>query len=143
MIEFSTDAYEAIVEHAREGVPREVCGVLGGEYRRDEPGSDASAEPSRVHAPHRTENVAATPERTYELDPEEQLAVMEEIEADGRAVVGFYHSHPVGPPKPSAVDETRATWSGYSYVIVLPGVPFVGSWRWNGERFVPEVVGLR
>jgi len=150
MIDLSAAAYEAIVAHAREGAPEEVCGVLGGE--RDEAertdderdGADEAGPAARVRSVHRATNAARSPRRTYLIDPEEQLAIMEDIEEGGREVVGFYHSHPGGPPRPSSVDERRATWVGYSYVICLPEVPFVGSWRWDGDReeFTRETVGL-
>lgn len=149
MIEFSAAAYEAIVAHAREGTPEEICGVLGGERdtgdsdRADDESDADWATTSRVRSAHRAANVARSPRRTYLIDPEEQLAIMEGIEADGAEVVGFYHSHPTGPPRPSRMDETRATWVGYSYVICLPALPFVGSWRWDGEGFDREVVALR
>jgi proteasome lid subunit RPN8/RPN11 len=157
-IEFSIEAYEAIVAHAREGVPREVCGVLGGtrcEHRgrsgkehsgKEHREKEDDAEPGttgRVRSIHRAENVARSPRRTYLIDPEEQLAIMERIEEEGAEVVGFYHSHPSGPAGPSGVDERRATWDGYSYAICLPEVPFIGSWRWDGETFTGEVVSLR
>jgi proteasome lid subunit RPN8/RPN11 len=136
MIEFEREAYDSIVEHAREGVPYEVCGVLGGEHGEDR---------SRVGTALRAENAAADPETRYYIDPEEQLALIDEVEADGDDVVGFYHSHPAGPTGPSETDADRATWPGHSYVIVaLDGEPFVGAWRWNGEaeRFEVETVSL-
>lgn len=157
MIEFPTAAYEAIVAHAREGVPEEVCGVLGGKRAADRrtdgagneaTGTDEAGRPdsiTRVRSVHRAANAARSPRRTYLIDPEEQLAVMEAIEESSQEVVGFYHSHPMGPAEPSPTDERRATWTGYSYVVCLPDPPFVGSWRWGGERegFAPEVVSLR
>jgi len=162
-IDFATEAYEEILAHAREGAPEEICGVLGGErderptgggaahagnskheggHGEDDHSPDRDAV-NRVRSAHRAENVARSPRRTYLIDPEEQLEIMEAIEDRGQDVVGFYHSHPVGPPRPSPVDETRATWVGYSYAICLPRIPFVGSWRWSGETFSPEIVSLR
>lgn len=144
-IAFSHDAYEELVAHAHEGTPREVCGVLAGERTGLEADASNGDRESvrRVRSVHRAANVARSPRRTYLIDPEEQLVIMEGIEERGHEVVGFYHSHPTGPPHPSPTDEDRATWAGYSYVICLSDVPFVGSWRWNGERFVPEIVSLR
>jgi proteasome lid subunit RPN8/RPN11 len=128
-----------MVEHARAGAPDEVCGVLGGNRGEGE-------EPSTVRRALRATNAAETPRTRYALDPAEQLTRMQEIEDAGESVVGFYHSHPRGPPEPSGVDEARATWPGYSYVIVVldgpDSEPFVGSWRWTGERFTPERVAL-
>ncbi len=131
MIEFERDAYDAVVGHAREGTPEEICGVLGGEY---------GEERSRVETVRRAEDAAETPETRYAIDPEEALELIEGIEAEGE-LVGFYHSHPAGPPEPSEIDAERATWPGTSSVIVaLCGEPFVGSWRWNGEEFKSETV---
>ena len=132
MIEFSRDAYDAILDHVVEGGDREVCGVLAGTY---------DPEKSRVETVHETENVAETPRTRYRIDPEEQFEILERIEDEDREVVGFYHSHPSGPPRPSTTDADQATWTGYSYVIVaLDGRPFLGSWRWRGDTFEPELV---
>lgn len=137
MIELPRDVYDAVVDHAREGAPEEVCGVLGGEY-----GDEAT----RVAAVHRADNAAASPTTEYYIEPGEQLTLMEAIESEGRDVAGFYHSHPAGPPRPSDTDVDRATWPGMSYlVVVLAGrYPYVGSWRWDGDagRFDQEVVRL-
>ena len=69
---------------------------------------------------------------------------MDRIEENGMEVVGFYHSHPIGPDEPSETDAADATWDGYSYVIVsLNGShPFVGSWRWTGDGVRPRSVRL-
>jgi proteasome lid subunit RPN8/RPN11 len=88
-------------------------------------------------------NVADRPHSRYELDPAQQYEAMSAIEADDREVVGFYHSHPNGPPRPSATDRAGARWAEYTYVIVsLGGEPFVGAWRWTGEAFEPERVSV-
>lgn len=145
---------DRIVDHAHEGAPEEVCGVLGG--RRTDGEGDADGDPDAdadanggdgdptvaVERAAPVPNVADAPRTTYELDPAAQLDAMRGIEDEGLAVVGFYHSHPEGPRRPSATDEARATWPDRSYVIVaLDGPqPFVGSWRWTGERFVEERV---
>ncbi|PSQ14671.1 hypothetical protein BRD02_08885 [Halobacteriales archaeon QS_8_69_73] len=132
-----------VVDHAREGAPEEVVGVLAG--RR---GDDVST----VERALRARNAADAPRSRYEIAPDEQLALLERIEASGSDVVGFYHSHPRGPAEPSDVDAGRAAWPGRSYLIVsLAGKsddepadgPTVGSWRWTGERFCEEAVEPR
>ncbi|MFW6376867.1 MAG: desampylase [archaeon] len=134
MIVLPRDVRDAIVEHARDGAPMEVCGVLAGHH---------DAEQSRAERAHRTSNVASSPRVTYEIDPELLFETIEEIESAGREVVGFYHSHPTGPPRPSPTDEARATWEGYSYVIVEPGEdPSLGAWRWTGETFEAEAIEI-
>ncbi len=136
MLSLSRAAYDEILAHAEAGGAEEVCGVLAGDRT-----ADGTA---RVDAVHRAANVADNPRTRYRIDPEEQLAIIERIEDDGREVVGFYHSHPAGPPVPSDTDTERAAWPGYSYAICVPGErPYLGSWRWTGERFEREAVALR
>lgn len=138
MIIFSREPYESILTHATDGVPYEICGVLAGTY--------GDQDPSRVTRAFPAENVAETPKTEYLIDPEEQFALMEQIEAAGDAVVGYYHSHPAGPPYPSPTDEQRATWPGLSYCIISlhTKYPFIGSWRWNDtdNTFEQEIVRL-
>ncbi|WP_128476450.1 desampylase [Halorussus pelagicus] len=125
---------EDVLARAREGVPKEICGILAGKRDRGT---------HRVESHHPAENVAATPQTRYEIDPREQLDLMESIEEDGHEVVGFYHSHPRGPDEPSATDAAQATWPGRSYLIVslaTPEDPAVTSWRWTGDEFAREDV---
>jgi proteasome lid subunit RPN8/RPN11 len=132
----SRETYEDVITHAREGMPEEVCGVLGG--RRD-------GNRTEVTAARRVTNVAERPLDRYELDPVEQIRAMEAVEDGGGEVVGFYHSHPRGPDRPSGVDERLATWPDHSYLVLSladSDDPDVGSWRWTGERFEPETVVL-
>lgn len=130
MLRLAAAVRDDIVAHAREGAPDEVCGVLAGTHG-DESTASASA---------RATNAAPSPRNRYELDPAEQLELMRDLGDGDDEVVGFYHSHPRGPPAPSDVDAHEATWAGYSYVIVSlgDGAPDVRSWRWRGERFERE-----
>jgi Predicted metal-dependent protease of the PAD1/JAB1 superfamily len=128
-----------LVAHAREGASDEVCGVLAGTHG----GGGAQGDASTAVTSARATNAAAHPRSRYELDPAEQLELMRGLEADGDEVVGFYHSHPRGPPAPSDVDAREATWEGYSYVIVsLDRDPDVRSWRWTGAAFDRERVRI-
>lgn len=136
MIELPRVIYDELVYRAYDGEVREICGILGGQYRPDR---------TVVDVVHPAENVAETPEIRYRIDPEEQLRLTEDIEGAGLDVAGFYHSHPAGPAQPSATDAARATWPDLSYVIVsLDGYPYVGSWRWRAddETFEQERVAI-
>jgi len=135
MLTLSRAVYDAVIDHARTGAPEEVCGVLGGDHGDGE---------SEVDRALRATNVADSPRTAYELDPAEQLDLMRTVEDAGREVVGFYHSHPAGPPTPSETDREQATWVGYVYVIVsLDGeYPYVGAWRWTGAAFEREAVAV-
>lgn len=134
MLTLSRDAYDDIVYRGYDGGDEEVCGILAGEFDETE---------SRVLAAYAAENAADTPQIRYAMDPEEQFEITEQIEDEGLEVVGFYHSHPAGPTRPSETDAERATWPGYSYAIcAFDGYPYLGSWRWRGDHFEQEVVAV-
>ncbi|MEF8780084.1 MAG: desampylase [Haloferacaceae archaeon] len=140
---FTREAYDEIVSRARHGGDAEVCGVLGGRAIQSGSGPVRSGIDAVVTTVYPVENVAASPRSRYELDPEEQLAAIEELTSRDLTLIGFYHSHPRGPPIPSETDLESATWPDASYVIVaFDGEPYVGSWRWDGEAFQPEAVRL-
>ncbi|HEY0493592.1 MAG TPA: M67 family metallopeptidase, partial [Candidatus Dormibacteraeota bacterium] len=52
----------------------------------------------------------------YALDPLEQLQIQKEADSRGLEIIGFAHSHPDHPPRPSKFDEDHA-WSFYSYIV--------------------------
>jgi len=136
MLSLPQQSYEAILAHAEQSGTNEVCGILGGEF---------DGEHSIVESVHRTTNAADRPAVRYAIDPEEQFEHMTQIRAAGAAVVGFYHSHPTGPPRPSETDRTRATWPDRSYVIVTTdGQPSVCSWRFDRSdgAFEPEAIEI-
>lgn len=78
------------------------------------------------------------------IDPREQMRVEKDARARGLDVVGYYHSHPDHPARPSNYDREHA-WPWYSYVIlsVAKGEPAdLTSWvlRESREQFDPEPV---
>lgn len=123
---------QSIIDHARDGSPAEVVGMLAGRHGTR----------STVDRAYRATNASETPKTRYEIAPEAELALLDRIDEAALDVVGFYHSHPRGPLEPSATDARLAAWPGYSYVIVsLAGrTPEIGSWRWRGDRFEREAI---
>ena len=126
---------DGIYAHAREGRPREVCGLLAG---RTSPGAR-----DVVHA-LRVRNAHPHPTHEYTLDPEEHLRATLHVEdVLGLEIVGFYHTHPTGPARLSATDAARASWPGASYLLIHfePTEGHVSA-RWDEEnaRFVDEPV---
>lgn len=138
MIIYSQEAYDTVIDHALSGTPKEICGILGGTI--------TNPDTATVESVHKTPNVANNPETKYLIDPETQYDLMETIDNHHQEIIGFYHSHPTGPPYPSYTDEQRATWPGMSYsIVILSGDhPFVGSWRWNDSTntFDQEIVAI-
>ena len=95
--------YAAIVDHAREGKPEEVCGIVRGR------GLDA-------YAAIRGRNVAAERIENYEVDPQTLLRQFE-FEEQGDEMMGIYHSHPVSVAYPSATDAWNAHYPESIYFI--------------------------
>jgi proteasome lid subunit RPN8/RPN11 len=55
--------------------------------------------------------------RRFVIRPQELRAAERSVESSGRVVVGFYHSHPDHPARPSQFDQDHA-WPWYTYVVV-------------------------
>ncbi|HEY7410572.1 MAG TPA: M67 family metallopeptidase [Vicinamibacteria bacterium] len=94
------DLLETMLAHARKGYPLEVCGVLLGR------GEDGGARVERVvPVPNRE---TASPAVRYQIAPEDLLRVQREGREGGRDIVGYYHSHPDHPARPSETDRRIA-----------------------------------
>lgn len=94
-----------------------------------------------------TANAHPVPRTEYLVPPEELLRIALAAEDEwGLEVVGFYHSHPAGPPHLSRTDHARASWPGAAYLLVW-GAPQegVGCWTWDADaaRFEPRAIVLR
>lgn len=105
-----TEAQIAQIErHGERDYPGECCGALIGRFE----GADRIVE----HL-HEFANVHEDgPARRFRIDPLEMYKVERAQRDRGRTIVGFYHSHPDHPAKPSEYDLANA-WPIYSYVIV-------------------------
>jgi proteasome lid subunit RPN8/RPN11 len=106
-VKISRAAFDALQAHAAEGYPNEICGVLVG-----------SAGEMRATDAKRARNTVVDRARDrYELDPIDHMRIQREADAAGLDIVGYYHSHPDHPAKPSMFDAERS-WAGLVYVIV-------------------------
>lgn len=136
------DVLAALRAHADRAAPDEACGALVGHFMDHGVGDPLFRDREVVRAmPMR--NAHPRPRGAYLLDAGELVAVAAEAEAAGLDVVGFYHSHPRGPPGPSAEDVARATWAGATYLVLWSEpAPAHGAWRWDeaGRRFVDEAI---
>jgi [CysO sulfur-carrier protein]-S-L-cysteine hydrolase len=104
-MKISRELIGEMVAHAREDLPNECCGMIGG--------SDGTAT-SVV----RVENAAASPLR-YEMDPQGQFDALKAIEDAGEELLGIYHSHTRSAAYPSQTDVNQAAaWPEQVYVIV-------------------------
>ena len=103
-MKISQQLVDEMVAHAREDLPNECCGMVGG---RDGEATEVI----------RVVNAAATPLR-YEMDPQGQFDALKEIEGDGE-LLAIYHSHTKSAAYPSQTDVNQAqNWPEPIYVIV-------------------------
>jgi proteasome lid subunit RPN8/RPN11 len=77
-----------------------------------------------------------SPRNRFAVSAEDVLDAEKAARQYGLDVVGWYHSHPDHPARPSQFDREHA-WPWYSYVIVsvMSGQPAeMTSWRLNDDR---------
>ena len=101
-------AWDDLLRHAREVAPEECCGLLLGH-------------PGHVTQAVRARNVAIEPRRRFQVDPSDHFAAIRQARAAGLVVIGAYHSHPNGAPRPSETDRAEAFEDdSFIHVIVDP-----------------------
>jgi proteasome lid subunit RPN8/RPN11 len=96
---------QAIRRHGEETYPHECCGALVG--RRD-------AVTDIVALPNTTEE---GPRRRFLVRPSDYRLAEQRATELGGELLGFYHSHPDHPARPSQYDLDHA-WPTFAYVIV-------------------------
>lgn len=139
MLHWTGDTADQVRRIVVAGYPNEVCGILVGRDRETTRVVERVVEVANVWDDQA--------ERTHRflLDPRQQMRVEREAEAEGRLVIGFFHSHPDARPVPSAFD-LEAAWPFYSYVIVAVdsrGITDMRSWMLEEEparQFVEQSI---
>src|SRR5919198_5222025 len=96
---------ESIRRHGQETYPHECCGALVG---RDGRVTDI------VPLPNTTEE---GPRRRFLVRPSDYREAERKAAELGGELLGFYHSHPDHPAKPSQYDLDHA-WPTFAYIIV-------------------------
>jgi proteasome lid subunit RPN8/RPN11 len=119
---------QTVGRHAAVSYPDECCGVLIGRSSGDSTVVERvlSVGNERQDSRH----------NRFLISPETVLAAHKEALNLGLDVVGYYHSHPDHPARPSDFDREHA-WPGVSYLIVsLEGRKVVDcrSWRLADDR---------
>ena len=128
---------EQIRREAAAAYPDECCGIIYGVVRDGtrrvsqlEPVANAFDAEERYHR--------------FSISPE-QLMKAERVAGDrGELVLGFYHSHPDHPARPSEYDRQHA-WPFYSYVIVAVEMRQprdMTSWQLNEQTELFEPQGV-
>lgn len=100
---------DGVIAEARRTAPHECCGVLlvrAREILWFEPVRNLSDDSSR-----------------FDADPLGLLRVEQDADRKSRAIIGYYHSHPLGDPRPSSTDRAGRIWPElppYLHLIVSP-----------------------
>lgn len=116
-IRVSHEHIEAIKRHGEETYPHECCGFLLG----------ANIDGLNVlHEVYRARNEwvecdGTEPEskrNRYLISPEQWKQADDHARRQSLGIIGYYHSHPDHPARPSGYDLDHSCWPGESYIIV-------------------------
>ncbi|MCJ2187938.1 M67 family metallopeptidase [Novosphingobium beihaiensis] len=124
-IEVTSGVLVTLQAEADRAAPEECCGLLLG---RGEPGREG-----RIAQAVPAANVSDEPSLRFEIDPAALLSAHKAARAGGPQVLGYYHSHPVGHPVPSATDCEHSTGDLRIWAIIAGGR--VAFWRDSGNGF--------
>jgi proteasome lid subunit RPN8/RPN11 len=132
-LKISAELADKIRSHGAETYPHECCGALLG---RDTEVADRSLY-REIHALHPLINRRDdSPRNRFSVTSQDVMDAEKAATSQGLELVGWYHSHPDHPAKPSQYDREHA-WPWYSYVIVSVAnkVPEdMTSWRLADDR---------
>jgi proteasome lid subunit RPN8/RPN11 len=142
----SRELTEKIRAHGAETYPHECCGALLGHdsdfaANGEKPGREILGLFPLVN---RRDD---SPRNRFSVTAEDVREAEKAARAQGLEVVGWYHSHPDHPARPSEYDREHA-WPWYSYIIVSVqggAAQEMTSWRLNDDRaeFAPEGIEIR
>jgi proteasome lid subunit RPN8/RPN11 len=89
---------DAISAHGKRGYPYEVCGVLLGR----------AGEGRVAKVAEMVNRETEQPKIRYQIAPEDLLKLQRESRTEQLEIIGYYHTHPDHPPRPSETDRRIA-----------------------------------
>ena len=130
MLQISQQIINNLFDHAKTGLPEEVCGYLAGTGRE-------------VTRQFRLTNIDHSNEH-FSFDPKEQFQVVREVRKAGLEILANYHSHPETPARPSQEDIRLAFDPNISYVIVslAAEIPDIKSFGIKGGEVEREEIQI-
>ena len=105
-LRLARNAHEAIRREAARSYPHEGCGALLGRVEGEV--SETLALPNEE---------TESPRTRFTVSPRDYLAVEESADARGLKLLGFWHSHPDHPARPSITDRDYA-WAGLLTLVI-------------------------
>jgi proteasome lid subunit RPN8/RPN11 len=139
MLYLSEQIVNEIREHGARDYPNETCGAMLG--------LDNDADREVLALFPLTNRRDDSPRNRFSITSDDVRAAEKAARASKLDVLGWYHSHPDHPAKPSEFDREHA-WPWYSYIIVsvAAGKPeLMTSWRLVDDRthYLPEEIATR
>ena len=124
-LQLTKSQVESIRQHAARDYPSECCGILLGKADGDNktvtevvPLTNLRHDPPRAQELLPLDDPSRETEKNrFLIDPLDQLRVEKDARKRRLDVLGYYHSHPDHPARPSVYDRDHA-WPWYSYVII-------------------------
>jgi len=143
-VTITSELAEKIRAHGAETYPHECCGALLGREELIDGRKIVREILGLFPLVNRRED---SPRNRFSVTSEDVRAAEKAAGEQEMEVVGWYHSHPDHPARPSEFDREHA-WPWYSYVIVsvANGKPEdMTSWRLNDNRdeFSAETIEVR
>ena len=129
-LQLTDDDIERSYADGRATYPEECCGVMIGTLRN----GDQAEVVEIVSA--RNEREDGNRHNRFLISPQALLEAQRSARARQFEVVGYYHSHPDHPARPSDFDRDHA-WPGQSYLIISVQSGEVAdcrSWRLKDDR---------
>lgn len=108
MLTLKKEHFETILQHCKDGLPNESCGLLAGTIDGDK---------KVIEKVYLLTNIDASREH-FSMDPREQLAAVKDARANGLTLIGNFHSHPESPSRPSEEDKRLAYDPNSEYLIL-------------------------
>jgi proteasome lid subunit RPN8/RPN11 len=106
LVRLAPEALEAIRSEAARAYPHEGCGALLGRHPAEV--SETLALPNQEQA---------QPRVRFTVSPQDYLSTEATADARGLALLGFWHSHPDHPARPSQTDRAYA-WPGLLTLVI-------------------------
>ena len=122
MILIGKNDVDLMIEHARQKLPEEACGLVAGTMRGKE------KDIKKIYLLTNTEHS----DEHFFIDPKEHLDAVRDMRKRGFMPLGNWHSHPKSPSEPSEEDKKLAYDSKASYMILSlmnPEKPVLRSFR--------------
>lgn len=128
MLRIREEHADRIRAHGAATYPYECCGALLG--------TDGEAAREVVVALALENHRDDSPRNRFSITPDDVREAEAAARRAGLDLIGWYHSHPDAPARPSEFDREHA-WPWYSYIIVgvQNGTPQeMNSWRLSDDR---------